>query len=124
MNKNIDFIDPKKEQKENRTNSLIQFLTGNVLTSRNVVNQLPFVLFLTGLAIIYIANRYHAEKMARQTMTLKEEVKELRAEATTLNAKLMKMSRQSQVVRLVRKNDLQLYQLTKPPRKIEIEAKD
>ena len=62
---NIEFVDQKIEQKEIRKGSLWDVFDGSVLTRDRVVRQLPFVLFVTFLIILYIGNRYHAEKVIR-----------------------------------------------------------
>jgi hypothetical protein len=124
MTENVEFIDQKKERRENKSNSLREFLTGNLLASKKVVEQLPYIIFVSLLIFLYIANRYHAEKIARETMLLKEEVKELRAEATSSYTRLMRMSRQSQVEKLVENQGIGLRQITKPPQKIVIPEKE
>jgi hypothetical protein len=120
MADNVEFIDQKVEQKENRSGSLKDVLSGALLTSSFVLKQLPYIIFLTVLALLYIGNRYNAEKVARETMELTREVKELRAEATSLSSELMLMNRLSQVEKLVQLNELELKQPVKPPRKIII----
>jgi hypothetical protein len=75
------------------------------------------------LAILYIGNRYHAEKVVRETVSLQNEVKELRAEAITTSAELMSKSRQSAVAKMVKENDLDLEELVEPPKKIVLNKK-
>jgi hypothetical protein len=98
--------------------SLKDFIDGSVLTRDLVIRQLPYIIFLAVLAIIYIGNRYHAEKLVRRSGELQTELKELRAEAITVSAELMDMSRQSEVLKLLRKNNLNLVESLEPPRKI------
>jgi hypothetical protein len=117
---NIEFIEDQNSQKESRKGSFRNFIDGTVLTREVVIKQLPFIVFVVFLAIIYIGNRYHAEKVVRETVSLQNEVKELRSEAITTSAKLMSRSRQSEVVRMVEKNDLGLEELLEPPNKIVI----
>ena len=115
-NKNIEFIDQQAEQKEYKKSSSIKdVIDGSFLNSKNFIGQLPFILFLTFLAILYIANRYHAEKVVRETSKIRSEVKELRAEAITITSKLMNISKQSAVARLVNERGLELKESTEPP---------
>ncbi len=115
-NKNIEFIDQQAEQKEYKKSSSIKdVIDGSFLNSKNFIGQLPFILFLTFLAILYIANRYHAEKVVRETSKIRSEVKELRAEAITITSKLMNISKQSAVARLVKERGLELKESTEPP---------
>jgi hypothetical protein len=117
---NIEFVDQKIEQKEIRKGSVWDLFDGSVLTRDKVVRQLPFVLFITFLIILYIGNRYHSEKMIRQTMNLQTEVKELRARAISTASELEFISRQSEVAKLVESKGLGLKEAVEPPIKISV----
>jgi hypothetical protein len=118
---NIEFVEERTEKKTGpRGGSFKDFIDGSVLTRDFVVRQLPFVIFLALLAILYIGNRYHSEKLVRKTSELQYEIKELRAEAITVSAELMHMSRQSEVLKLLRRNNLDLVESVEPPRKIVV----
>lgn len=112
---NIEFIDQEQEKKEFWSFSLRDLLDGSILTRNYVAQQLPFILFLTFLAIIYISNRYHAERIFRKVSETQTEVKNLRAEQITTTAKLMNMSKPSGVAQLVEERGLELKELSKPP---------
>lgn len=116
---NIEFVDERPDKKSGfRGNSVKDFIDGSVLTRDFVLKQLPYIIFLAVLAILYIGNRYHAEKIVRRSGELQSEIKELRAEAITVSAELMYLSRQSEVLKLLRKNDLDLEESLEPPVKI------
>ena len=117
---NIEFIEDRNSQKESRKGSFRNFIDGTVLTREVVIKQLPYIVFVVFLAIIYIGNRYHAERVVRESVYLQNEVKELRSEAITTSAKLMSRSRQSEVIRMVKENELGLEELVEPPKKIVI----
>lgn len=119
--KDIDFIDPKVESKEyeNKKTSLKGFIDGTILTREIMVKQLPFVIFLSLLAAMYIGNRYHAEKVIRDMAKLQTEVKDLRAQAITSASELMFISKQSEVVKMVKENQLDLEEALEPPFKIK-----
>jgi hypothetical protein len=114
--RNIEFIDLEQEKKEIKSFSLRDLLDGSILTRNIVVKQLPFILFLTFLAVIYISNRYHAERIFRKVSEIQTEVKNLRAEQITTTAKLMNMSKPSAVAQLVEERGLELKELSKPPK--------
>ena len=120
MEKRIEFIDHQLEQKEIRKGFIRELLDGTVLTKGLITRQLPYLIFLTLLAIIYIGNRYNAEKIVRQTAVLQNEIKELRAEAITTASELMFISKQSEVSKLVKQNNLNLEESVEPPTKINI----
>ena len=121
--KNIEFVDQKFEQKEIRRGSVWDIFDGTVLTRDIVTRQLPFVLFLTFLIILYIGNRYHAEKVIRETMILQTELKELRARSISTATELEFISRQSEVAKRVDDLSLGLKEAVNPPMKIIVESK-
>jgi hypothetical protein len=73
------------------------------------------------LAIVYIANRYNAEKVMRQTVVLQNELKEMRSESITTASELMFISKQSEVSKLVKIKGLDLYESVEPPKKIIVD---
>lgn len=109
--------DSSQHKKEGFIKSLI---SGSLFSERIILGNLPFILLLTVLGAIYIANRFHAEKIIRETDQLQEEVKELRAEAIAITSELMYLSKQSQVTRLINQRGLELKELKKPPYKLVV----
>jgi hypothetical protein len=117
--KNIEFVDPKVEQEEIVSISLKNILDGSLLTIRGFVKQIPFILFMVLLALLYIANRYNAEKIVRKVDHLKKEVKDLRAEELTTASELMNLNRPSNVNALVEEKQLGLEFPKDPPKIIK-----
>jgi hypothetical protein len=113
---NEEFIDIREKGK--RKGSFKDVLDGSMLIRENVVKQFPFIFFLALLAIFYIGNRYHAEKLKRNISHLQKEQKDLRAESITTKAQLMFMSKQTEVAKEVKRRGLELEESTVPPKKI------
>ena len=86
------------------------------ITKENAPRLLTYVLFISSLMIFYIGNKYYAEKVVLKIDTMNKEIKELRAESITTKAELMNYSKLSEIMK--RANELGLYELTQPPRKI------
>lgn len=118
---NIEFIEEKVERKEQKFGSIKDLLDGSLIANDFVLKQLPYIVFLVILAFIYIANRYHAEKVVRASIELTKEINELRAEAITISSELMFNSKQSEVVKLIESRELGLIESVEPPKKIVIE---
>src|SRR5690242_20293111 len=78
--------------------SLVEGVNINLET---VVRQIPFVLFLALIAILYIANSYYAENTVRKINKVKNDLKDLRAEYIYTKSELMFSSRQSEVASMV-----------------------
>jgi len=120
--KDIEFIDPKIESKElegKKSTLLKDLIDGTILTRQAMTNQLPFIIFISMLAGIYIGNRYHAVKVIRDMEKLQIEVKDLRAQAIATASELMFISKQSEVVKMVKENQLGLEEALEPPYKIK-----
>lgn len=113
----------KKEKKAKGKGSkvargFLQVLDGTFLTKENFMKFLPFVFFLTGLAIVYIANSYYSERTIRDIQNINTELKELRSEFITTKSELMFRSKQSEVANSVA--DLGIEESRMPPKKIII----
>ncbi len=117
------------EDKENinkETKSPIFFkelLSGSMISEKIILKNLGYVSLITVLAAIYIGNRFHAEKLTRETSRLQKEVKDLRAEALSTSADLMYLSRQSELYRMVKEKGLNLEELKTPPYKLLVNRK-
>ncbi len=118
-NRNIEFIEEKEPPRDKRKGGMRGFLDGTLLTRDSVVIQLPFILFLTFLLILYIGNRYHAERMVRRIDLLEKEVNELRAEAISVASEYNRLNKPSEVFKLVEERGLGLKEPTEPPIKLK-----
>ena len=66
-----------------------ELLSGSMISEKIILKNLGYVSLITLLAAIYIGNRFHAEKITRETTRLQREVKDLRAESLSTSADLM-----------------------------------
>ena len=78
-----------------------------------------FLIFVGVLIFIYITNRLDTERQLRRIDDLNAEIKEMRYEHITTQSQLMNMSKQSEVLRRVELEGLELKELTEPPRIID-----
>jgi len=104
-----------KEKKQAKGGNVVKELLSGILADKVVLKNLWYFIFLTILGAIYIANRFNAEKITRESTRLSREVRDLRAESLSTSATLMSVSRQSEVYRLVREKGLGLEELKAPP---------
>lgn len=89
------------------------------LKAQAVGKNLPFVLYCSALALLYIANAHMVEKRIRSINKLENEIKDLRAEYITLKSELMYLSKQSEVAKRVEVAGLK--ELRSAPKKIYID---
>ena len=71
------------------------------LNYQSVVKQIPFFLFLTALAVVYIYNGHLADKTIRNIGRTTREVRELQHEYKTVKSEVMFRSKQSELVKAV-----------------------
>ena len=110
----------KKNTKASR--NLVRFMNSFGIFERNqIVNAMPFILFLTVLIIGYIANSYYAERVIREIDKSKVDLKERRAEYISTMSRLMYQSKQSEVAHSLQATGLK--ESTEPPKKIFVEEK-
>jgi hypothetical protein len=83
------------------------------LNYQSVVKQVPFFLFLTMLAVIYIYNGHNADKTIRNINRTAKEVKELKYEYISVKSDVMFQSKPSELIKAV--EPLGLKELVKSP---------
>lgn len=83
------------------------------LNYQSVVKQIPFFLFLTLLAVIYIYNGHYADKTTRNINHTSKEVEELQHEYKTVKSEVMFRSKQSELAKAMR--PLGLKEMTESP---------
>jgi hypothetical protein len=113
---------PEKKEKTAATppaaKNIMRFLDGSFMTKENVVDLLPFLLFISGIGIFYIGNRYYSEKHVFKMNAISNELKELRSEYITTKSDLMFKSKQSEVAKAIAETGLK--ESVVPPKKIVV----
>ncbi|MBB6269580.1 hypothetical protein HDF26_000007 [Pedobacter cryoconitis] len=111
---------PKKEKKEHENAKVFfkKLFVDGVVTKETATAMLPFLIFLSLLTMLYIANSHMAVKNIRDIDKLNKEVKELSWEYKSLKADLMFKSKLTEVAKKV--DTLGIKELTEPPKKIII----
>jgi len=74
-----------------------QVLEGEFLTRTSVIRNLPYLVFLTIIALTYIGHTFYAEKTFKDIERTKKVLKELRYRYITTKSKLMYLSKQTEV---------------------------
>jgi cell division protein FtsB len=80
---------------------------------RWIVKNLPYFLFLSVLAVIYIYNGHYADKTLMDIKKVSRELKELQYEYKTLKSEVMFRSKQSELAKAVASQGLK--ELVEPP---------
>jgi len=100
-----------------------ELLSGSMVSEKIILKNLGYISLIVFLAAVYIGNRFHAEKITRESTKLQREVKDLRSESLSTSADLMYISKQSEVYSLVKERGLNLEELKTPPYKLIVDKK-
>ena len=91
-------VKKKKVRKKSKVaRSFMDVLNGNVLTKDYVIQNLPYIIFLTALMLVYIGMGYNIDKNTRTINKLEEENLDLRTEEIAEKTEYNVVSGQSQV---------------------------
>jgi len=82
------------------------------------VKLVPPFLYAAGMALLYIWSNHRAENTIRQIDRVQQEVEDLRADVTTLEADYMFSSKQSEVAKKMQQ--LGIYEIDEPPMKLKV----
>lgn len=85
----------------NKNEKVIRFRWKRWLNYQSVVRQMPFFLFLAGLAVVYIYNGHLADKTIRNISKTERELKELQYEYKSVKGEVLFRSKQSELVEAV-----------------------
>jgi hypothetical protein len=109
---------PREKKPETGNAFFKKLLTEGAVSKEAATEMLPFLLFISFLCMLYIANSHMAVKNIRDIDKLNKEVKELSWEYKSLKADLMFKSKLTEVAKKV--DTLGIKELTEPPKKIII----
>ena len=101
----------------NKQNRLKEFRKRrSMFYNRWIVKNIPFYLFVSALAVIYIANGHYADKMIRKISSTEKHLKEMEYEFKTVKRDVIFRSKESELAKAVA--PLGLKELMTPPVKI------
>lgn len=112
----------KKKEPESSNAFFRKLFIEGVVSKEAATEMLPFLIFLSVLCMLYIANSHTAVKNVRNIDKLNKEVKELSWEYKSLKADLMFKSKLTEVAKKV--DTLGIKELTEPPKKIIINSNE
>lgn len=115
-----------QEQKPVKNNKVIRsvasVVSGSFLSKETTIKNLPFIIFLSFLAICYIANGYYADDQVRKVNRLHNEIKELRTQYIVVKDSLVVKSKQTEIAKVLAKQQTGIKESVVPPKKIIIKA--
>jgi hypothetical protein len=120
MNKVKEAVEEKKPEPKKPNKQARKFIRAlnviGLIDRAALIKVMPFVFFLTFLAVIYIANSYVAENIIININRIERDLRELRSEYISGKSELMVKSKQTEVAKSVA--PLEIKESTIAPRKI------
>ncbi len=104
------------EAPQSRSFSLRKILGGDVLSTSFMRRQVWLCVLIALFIVIYIGNRYSCQQDIIEIDALQKELKDAKYKALSSNSKLTELSRQSNVLEMLKNNkDSTLKMPTQPP---------
>lgn len=100
---------------KNKPKGIKDYLTLD-FSAEAVLKNLPFILFLGFLGMIYIMNAHYSEKKLWQIQKLESQIEDLKREHNSIKSKLMYQTKQSEVAKAV--ESIGLKNSTATPKRI------
>jgi cell division protein FtsL len=111
---------PKDAGKKSRKSFFSGLISGTLISESLILKDMKYSALIAVLAIIFISNKFSAERVERQIIVLEQEVRDMRAESLSVSAELGSVSRQSEITDLVKERGLGLEELREPPYRIVV----
>ena len=109
---NEDFSDIK-------SSTIRDVINGNILSKKFIQKQYGLLIMIAILAFMYVDNRFYCETQLAKTIELKDKIKDVKYESLTISAQLMRISRQSNILKMIEERGIDLDESTTPPVVIE-----
>ena len=89
---------------ENFKKTFQEAMSGDVLLRERVRAQMPFVIMICAMFVIYMFCNYRAQTQQRQISQLNKQLEDAHFEYLTLQAELVEQSRQSYILQRLQEN--------------------
>ncbi len=98
-----------------KSSTVRDILNGNILTNRFLQKQYLLLIMTAILAFFYVDNRYYCETQLAKEIEMKKKIQDVKYESLTISAELMQISRQSNVLNLIKSRGVNLEQTSCSP---------
>ena len=113
----------EKPVKENKVvRSVANVVSGSFLSKDATLKKLPFIFFLSFLAVCYIAKGYYDDDQVRKLNRLTNEIKKLRTQYIVVKDSLVIKSKQTEVAKALAAQATGIKESVVPPKKILVQT--
>jgi len=114
-----DAIRGSEDFSDIKSSNIRDILNGNILTKKVFQKQYGLLIMISVLFFLYVDNRYSYETQLAREIELEKKIQDAKYESLTISAELMELSRQSNVLKMVKANGVELIETESPPLVIE-----
>lgn len=114
LKKILNEIKGNEDFSEIKSSSFRDFLNGNFFTKNFFRKQILLIFMIFVLIFFYVDNRYYSEKQLYNIIELEKKIKDLKFESLTISAQLMKITRESNIIKMVNDRGIGLHVSKKP----------
>lgn len=94
---------------------LRDILNGNILTNKSFRRQYGLIIMISVLMFLYVGNRYACEAQLAREIELKKDIQDVKYESLTISAELIKLSRRSNVLKMINERGINIVEMKTPP---------
>ena len=107
--------------RENKGSFFNNYLGGDVFTKDSVVKQLPFILYVVFLLMLYITNTYIAEDINREVLVKTKLLEDRHVEYVYNKSEITRMTKQSELAKMLKNKGIK--ESIEPLKKLTINKK-
>ncbi len=111
----LEAIKGSEDFSDIKSSTVRDILNGNILTKKFFQKQYLLLIMIAVLAFLYVDNRYYCETQLAREIELKKKIQDLKYESLTISAELMNMTKESNVINMVKERGLNLKETVNPP---------
>ena len=107
--------------KKNKGSFFNEYLGGDVFSKKTVIKQMPFILYIVFLMLLYITNTYIAEDINREVLTKTRLLDEKHVEYVYNKSEITRMTKQSELAKILKNKGIK--ESVEPLKKLTINNK-
>ena len=107
-----------KDRKKKKGSFFNEYLGGDVFLKQSVMRQLPFVLYVVFLLMLYITNTYVAEDVRREIAAKNKILEDRHVEYVYNKSEITRMTKQSELVKILKNKGIK--ESVEPLKKITV----
>lgn len=119
-----DAIKGSEDFSDIKSSTVRDILNGNILTKKVFQKQYGLLVMIAFLMFLYVDNRFYCETQLAKEIEMKKKIQDVKYESLTIKAELMEISRQSNVLKMIRERGVNLQEASNPPIVIEEPKKE